>query len=174
MFFVTLGVDLGRPRWMCDILAPGCYTWQICLSGSTVGRRGWRGVSSWGNRDAETRQEERDNQSYQASWEISEMANILSLWSQLQRWGGSVVVCLVLFFLPSISSTSVSLLLHLFCPLASCCLLLYSVFALLSSDIFTGHFCCMPHFPDFSVFSLLACLFLLLSFASGPVVPWNF
>lgn len=24
---MTLGVDLGRPRWMCDVLAPGCYTW---------------------------------------------------------------------------------------------------------------------------------------------------
>lgn len=79
MIFVTLGVDSGRPRWICDALALGATPGKRAFQGLQWGGE-VEGVSpACGTEMQRTGQEERDNQSYQASWEVFEKANVLSL-----------------------------------------------------------------------------------------------
>lgn len=114
---------LGLLKWRCVGFVPGCWfrkaqmnlwclyprccTRQMCLSGSRVGMRGQRGFCSMGRqrcRKLGREQEEGDNQSYQASCEISEKGNVLCLWRYYPaikvRW---VCCCLSCTFLPAIN-----------------------------------------------------------------------
>lgn len=72
VFFVTLGVDSGRPRWICDVFALGATPGGHDFPGLQWGEV--KGVSS----EMQRTRQKRDNQSYQASWEVSEKANVFS------------------------------------------------------------------------------------------------
>jgi len=152
-------------------LCPGCYTWRICLSGSAMGRRGQEDVSSMGGqrcRELGRRRGTTEVIRLHGKYLKRQMCLACEGATQLQRLGGSVVACLVLCLLTPISPSSISLLLHVFCPLSSCCFPLYSAFAFfaVSRETFMHCFC------ERLLFSLLlVCLFPLPSFASGLVDP---
>lgn len=158
-FFVTLSVDSGRPRWICDVYAlgatPGGHDFPSLQWGEV------KGVSS----EMQRTRQKRDNQSYQASWEVSEKANVFSFWrccsATKVRWVTAFLSCtllrainFILFCVPSFApilssflllfASLPSLLIHFLLGFVECLISLTSLFFSFSLPLPSAFLCFWP------------------------------